>query len=123
MVAYKFSLFAAMDKSFGSGVVVCMLALLIAGMVEAKCLDEKKITGVCKDFSLQVKSDSAEINATIKLRESVRGTLLRGNITIESYTIGGTFKSSVNIVANSAGMTVQQNSYIGLLHFTVPTWH
>ncbi|KAI6211562.1 hypothetical protein M3Y96_00447600 [Aphelenchoides besseyi] len=126
MFSLNFSLSTAMGKSFGSGAIVCIMVLLIAGMVEAKCLDGKKITGACKDFSLQVKSDSDEIKATMKIKENVGGTMFRGNITIGRCTIGGQFldgavfsadggdayKSPINIVANSDTVTMQQGSEV-----------
>ncbi|KAI6217711.1 hypothetical protein M3Y95_01203200 [Aphelenchoides besseyi] len=114
-----------MGKSFGYGVLVSILVLLIAGTVKAKCLDKKKVTGDCKDFSLGLASNSADIRATIKIKQGGGGELVRGRITIGSCTISGTFtsnngvfsvdghgayKSPINIVATSTGVTLQQNS-------------
>ncbi|KAI6211648.1 hypothetical protein M3Y96_00456500 [Aphelenchoides besseyi] len=103
MVGYKFPLFAAMGKSFTSGVVVWLLILLIAGMIKAKCVDSKTITRVCKNFFSSGKERFCRDQSEDRIKQSVRGTRFRGNITI------GSNKSLINVVANSAGVAMQQN--------------
>ncbi|KAI6218574.1 hypothetical protein M3Y95_01157300 [Aphelenchoides besseyi] len=113
-----------MSKSFGYGALVSILLLLIAGTVEAKCLDNKKVTGDCKDVSLGIASNSADMRATIKIKQG-GGKKFRGRITIgmsASFKIrvptcafsdnGDAYKSPITIVATSTGVTMQQTSKV-----------
>ncbi|KAI6210795.1 hypothetical protein M3Y96_00366100 [Aphelenchoides besseyi] len=128
MVGPKFFLFATMGKSFGSGVIVWIFVLLVARMIEAKCLDGNKITGGCKELTLSVKSNSAEIKATMKIKQSAGEKSFPGNITIGSCTIAGTFspdvgnfnpdvggayKTPIQILATKNGVEIKDKSHAG----------
>ncbi|KAI6210776.1 hypothetical protein M3Y96_00363900 [Aphelenchoides besseyi] len=124
MVGPKFFLFATMGKSFGSGVIVWIFVLLVARMIEAKCLDGNKITGGCKELTLSVKSNSAEIKATMKIKQSAGEKSFPGNITIGSCTFGGLFlpagenfnpayKTPIQILATKNGVEIKDKSHAG----------
>ncbi|KAI6212480.1 hypothetical protein M3Y94_00030200 [Aphelenchoides besseyi] len=145
----KFSLSPAMSKSFGYGALVSILLLLIAGTVEAKCLDNKKVTGDCKDVSLGIASNSADMRATIKIKQGggkkvsvMAGSRLEvarsmarfhrisppsvsASFKIRVPTCafsdnGDAYKSPITIVATSTGVTMQQTSKVPISEQKVP---
>ncbi|KAI6218780.1 hypothetical protein M3Y95_01152100 [Aphelenchoides besseyi] len=102
------------------------LLVICGSMVQAqKCIEGRNITGQCASFQVAVKSNGPEIKSTLSIAPG-NGDF-NGSITIGQCTISGLFSSAgqtfttgpgksftspVAIVANTTGVTMQEDTEI-----------